>query len=86
MAGLRSLTNKVIVAKKIVGIWGKADEPNPIPKRQLILITDEGAHTVNCTDDVLKKVQEYKEYQFIIDNDVASKKVKIVDVLLDDKK
>lgn len=86
MAGLRSLTNKTMVVKKIVGVWGKADDPNSIPKRQLILLTDEGAHTLNCTDEVSKKVEEFKEYRFVIDNDVAGKKVKIVDVLLEDKK
>lgn len=86
MAGLRSVTNKLLVVKKIVGVWGKEDDKNPIPKRQLILLTEDGAHTLNCTDDVTKKVEEFKEYRFVIDNDVASKKVKIVDVLLDDKK
>ncbi len=86
MAGLRSLTNKTMVVKIIVSVWGKADDPNPIPKRQLILLTDDGAHTVNCTDDVCKKVEEFKEYRFVVDNDVAGKKVKIVDVLLEDKK
>ena len=87
MAGLRSVTNKLVVAKKIIGNWGTPREgQQPIPKRQLVLVTDDGAETVTCTEDVLNKVEVYKEYRFIIDNNVSEKKVKIVDVLLDDKK
>lgn len=86
MAGLRSLTNKVLVVKKIVGFWGKADDKNPIPKRQLILLTDDDTYTLNCTDDVSKKVEEFKEYKFVVENDVINKKIKIVDVLVEDKK
>lgn len=87
MAGLRSVTGKHIVGKKIIGNWGEP-KPNekPIPKRQLVLITDDGAETVNCTEDVLNKVEVFKEYRFVLDNNVSDKKVKIVDVLVEDKK
>lgn len=87
MAGLRSVTNKVTVGKKINSFWGEFKEgEKPIPKRQLVLLTDDGAEIVNCTDDVLKKVKEFESYRFILDNDVANKRVKIVDVLVEDKK
>ena len=86
MKGLRSFTEKVIVGKKIDSFWGEPQEgQTPIPKRQLVLLTEDGAHTVSCVEEVLKKVEEFKPYRFVLDNDVASKKVKIVDVLLDNK-
>lgn len=86
MAGLKSVTNKHLVVKKIVGFWGKADDKNPIPKRQLILLGTDDTFTLNCTDDVSKKVEEFKEYKFVVENDVINKKVKIVDVLVEEKK
>lgn len=86
MAGLRSVTDKYIVVKKINGFWGDVGAPNPIPKRQLILITADNAFTLTCTEEVLKRVEEYSSYRFVIDNDITQKRVKIVDVLLEDKK
>lgn len=86
MAGLRSVTNNYIVGKKIVGIWGNPEDPNPIPKRQLILLSEDGAFTVTCVEAVIEKVEEFKTYRFVLDNDIAYKKTKIVDVLVEDKK
>lgn len=86
MAGLRSVTNKLVVAKKIIGNWGTPKEgQQPIPKRQLVLVTDDGAETVNCTEEVLNKVEVYKEYRFVVDNNCSEKKTKLVDVLFEEK-
>lgn len=87
MNGLRSVTDYVIVGKKINTFWGTPqDGKELIPKRQLVLLTEDGAETINCTLDVLESVEEFKTYKFVLCNEVANKKVKIVDVLVEDKK
>lgn len=86
MSGLKSFTDSYIVGKKINGIWGEPKEgEKPIPKRQLILLSEDGAFTVNCTENVFNDVEEYNSYRFVLDTDVVNKKTKIVGVLADDK-
>ena len=86
MAGLKSVTDKVIVVKKINGFYETRDGKNDIPKRQLILLNGDSTFQPTCTEDVLNKVEEWKEYRFVIDNDFANRKHRIVDVLFEDKK
>lgn len=86
MAGLKSVTGNYIVGKKIDSFYESKDGKEPIPKRQLILLSEDGAFQVTCTEEVLKQVEEYKQYSFVVDNDVANRKTKLVGVLFEDKK
>ena len=86
MAGLKSVTDKVLVVKKINDFYETRDGKNDIPKRQLILLAKDSTYQPTCTEEVLTKVEEFKEYRFIIENDFVNRKQKIVGVLFEDKK
>ena len=85
MNGLRSVTGNVIVGKKIDSFWGTPQEGKElIPKRQLVLLTEDGAETVNCTKEILDLVKEFETYRFVLCNETANKKLKIVDIVLEE--
>lgn len=78
MAGFRSITEKCLVAKKILGNWEMNNQT--FPKRQLVLVQEDNVFTLNCTEDVLNGVLEFETYSFVTETDMTSKKVRVIGV------